>query len=110
MVSDDAVGIFETWGGKKGIVRTASYKRAEWLQSESTWGRYMHMNREGAEAARVAEKFRNAEPPAVLVSPSYGTGHDFPNYECEWIWIPKLPFPDRSDPVMIARMQDDPDY
>lgn len=99
--------IFAKWGHRKGIVHSASYRRAEWLQSMSSWGRHMLINERG-EASDMVERYRTAKPPSVLVSPSYTTGFDLGM--AEWIWIPKLPFPDRSDPIVLAREEDDPDY
>jgi Rad3-related DNA helicase len=101
--------IFKEWGHLKGLAHTASYTRARWLESRCSWGRHMFINERG-EASQNAQKFRKAKAPAVLVSPSYTVGIDLANEQCDWIWIPKLPFPDRSDPVIIARCQDDEDY
>ena len=101
--------IFAEWGAYKGLTHSQSYTRAQWLQSRCSWGRHMHINERG-DATGTLERFLRADPPAVLVSPSYTTGTDLANDACRWIWIPKLPFPDRSDPLMVARMQDDEDY
>ena len=101
--------IFREWKQYKGLVHSASYQRAEWLQSKCDWGRYMYINDRG-EATKSLDRFIAADTPAALVSPSYSTGTDLPDDLCRWIWIPKLPFPDRSDPIMQARIQDDPDY
>jgi Rad3-related DNA helicase len=102
--------IFNTWGKKyKGLVHSQSYTRAAWLQSKCAWGRHMMINERG-DATGTLERFLAAEPPAVLVSPSYTTGTDLADEACRWIWIPKLPFPDRSDPLVIARMEDDDEY
>jgi len=101
--------LFAAWGRHKGLVHSQSYKRAEWLQTRCEWGRHMFINRPG-EATDNLARFAAAHPPAVLVSPSYSTGTDLPNELCRWIWIPKLPFPDRSDPLVLARKQDDPEY
>jgi len=101
--------IGEEWGHKKGLIHTPSYKLAEWLQSMSPWGRHMLINERG-EAGTMLERFKKSKPPSILVSPSYTTGADLPDSDCEWIWVPKLPYPDRSDPVVLARCEDDPDY
>ena len=102
--------IYDEWAPHaKGIVHTASYKRAEWLATNSRWGKSMMINKPG-EAADTADRFREAAPPAILVSPSYGTGWDFPDSECEWMHIIKLPFADRSDPVVRARADQDHEW
>lgn len=103
--------IYDVWAPKhKGIVHTASYYRAEWLQANSKWGRHMLLNKRGESATEMAERFRKSEPPCLLVSPSYTAGYDFADSACEFQHIIKLPFPDRSDPVMVARIDSDPDY
>ena len=66
--------IWQKWQGYKGLVHTASYRRAEWLQAASTWGRWMVLNQKGESATDAAERFKRMEPPATLVSPSYSTG------------------------------------
>ncbi len=99
--------IYQVWSPRfKGIVHTPSYKLAEQLQGATEFGRWMMINPRGDSAA-TAKRFREAKAPAILVSPSYGTGFDFPSEQCEWIHIPKLPFPDRSDPVVVARSETD---
>ena len=101
--------IYDEWAPRhKGMVYTASYPRAEALRERSKWGHHMILNKRGEDAAQVADRFRKASAPAILVSPSYGTGYDFPDEECRWVHVFKLPFPDRSDPVVVARCESDP--
>lgn len=88
---------------RKTLVQTASYDRARAVQAKSEFGRYMILNRGAAEASESAEKFRKADAPAILVSPSYGTGWDFKGAHCEFNVILKVPFSDRSQPITIAR-------
>ncbi len=107
---DRANEIYDEWApNHKGLVCTPSYKLAYWLRDNTRWGKYMMINERG-EAGEMAERFRQAKPPAILVSPSYGTGWDFKGEQCEWIHVPKLPFPDKSDPVIQARCEMDEEY
>lgn len=101
--------ILDEWGHLKGIIHTASYQRAEWLQMKSRYGRYMILNEPG-EATDAAKRFKESEAPSLLVSPSYTTGFDFPDSECEFQIIIKLPYADRSDPVTQARSESDEQY
>lgn len=111
--------IYDAWApGHKGVVHTHSYPRMEKWQRESRWGRCMITNQSG-EAEAKAERFKKSKAPAILIGPSYATGFDFPGCgsaegvvypTCEWIHIPKMPYPDKSDPVVIARCEDDPNY
>ena len=108
--------IYDEWAPHwKGLVQTASYRRAEWLQSQSKYGRYMLLNKRGESAGEMLEKFKAApEPrdtgkPVILVSPSYTTGYDIP-MDQSWQHVLKMPFADRSDPVVQARCESDPDW
>jgi len=56
------------------------------------------------------EGFKACRAPAILVSPSVSTGHDFPGHLCEWIIISKIPFPNHTTEVMKARLARMPCY
>lgn len=104
--------LYDEWAPKTNIlVQSASYKRAEWLAQNSRWGRHMIINKSG-EAREAAERFQASPPPCLLVSPSYNAGWDLPPKEGTWglTHVLKLPFPDRSDPVVRARAESDPDW
>lgn len=95
---------------RRTMVQTASYPRAQQVQMLSRYGRYMILNKDAGEASAKAEQFKKAKPPAILVSPSYSTGWDFAGSACEFNVILKLPFSDRSDPVVEARAEVDDEY
>lgn len=101
--------IYDEWREYKGIVHTTSYQNAEWYQANCKWGRHMVLSKPG-EQGIAAEKYKLARAPCLLVSPSFTTGWDFPEEDCGFQHIPKLPFPDRSDPVLLARVEDDDSY
>jgi Rad3-related DNA helicase len=65
---------------------------------------------ESEEASAVVERFRNSKSPAILVSPSFGTGWDFPGFDCEWQIITNIPFPPMISKVMKRRKELDPGY
>ena len=102
--------ILEEWQGHRGMVCTSSYKLAEWIQGKSRFGRWMILNKPGESADAVAERYRKTPPPAFLVSPSYGTGFDFADEACEFVVVFKLPYADRSDPIIQTRCETDPDW
>lgn len=105
--------IIESRRGRKGIVHTVSYVRQQYLLAHSRHAGIMMVNGSGAEsegAAVVVERFKKANPPAVLVSPSFSTGWDFPGSQCEWMVIAKLPYPDGRSKVMAARKERQPQY
>jgi Rad3-related DNA helicase len=101
--------IYGEWGHLKGIVHTPSYRLAERLQADTNFGRNMILSKPG-EAVKAAEEFRMSTTKNILVSPSFAEGWDFPAAECEWIHIPKLPFPDKSDPIVQTRIETDREW
>jgi Rad3-related DNA helicase len=68
-----------------------------------------HSNRLGEHETAV-KNFRRAAAPKVLISPSVGTGYDFPFEDCEYQIISKVPYPDTRNPLVKARCSTDPDY
>lgn len=95
---------------RKGLVLTVSYERAKLLLSRSRF-RDIMMSHYRGNVTEVVERFREATPPAVLVSPSVTTGFDFPMQDqAQYIIIGKIPYPDTSGAVMKARREDDRDW
>lgn len=98
---------------RKGIIHTVSYERQAFLMQHSKFAKLMMGNTSDPNspaAAKVVVDFKAAKPPAILVSPSFSTGWDFPFTECEWQIISKLPFPDGQSKVMKKRAERDPLY
>lgn len=99
--------------GRKGIIHTVSYARQRTLLERSRFSRYMVANSndpDSEDAAKIVEKFRSAPAPAILVSPSFGTGWDFPGFDCEWQILTNIPFPPMQSKVMKRRKEIDPSY
>ncbi len=94
---------------RKGIVHTTSYDRRNLVLTYSEHRAIMLFN-DGTNTRTTVEKFRNAAPPCVLVSPSLTTGWDLPFEECEYSIIGKIPFPDTRSPITKARTEQDADY
>jgi Rad3-related DNA helicase len=61
-------------------------------------------------ARDTIRRFRESDPPMILVSPSVGTGYDFPYDAARWQIIAKIPFPDGRGRVMEARTAGDRTY
>lgn len=103
--------------GRKGIIDTVSYARQQIYLKHSTWvekeNGLFHANNsndpESGRAQDVYERFLKLDR-GVLVSPSFGTGWDFPDEQCRWFVIVKVPFPDSRGKVMQARMERDERY
>jgi Rad3-related DNA helicase len=95
---------------RKGIIDPISFaRRDEVLKASRHVGRMM-TNQRGENITAVLEAFRAAGPGTVLVSPSVGTGYDFPGRECEYQFICKIPFPDGRAKIQQARQADDKEY
>jgi Rad3-related DNA helicase len=97
---------------RKGIIHTVSYGRKDLVVERSRFAEYMISHRT-SDAIDQADYFRSSSPPAILLSPSMGTGYDFPGEQCEFQIICKVPYPDKRSRVMAARCDSktgDPDY
>jgi len=94
---------------RKGIVFPVSYARAKIIRHLSAFWEIMHFHDKGSTEQVVAE-FKAATAPAVLVSPTVTTGWNFEDDSCRYIVIGKMPFPDISNKVIIARVAEDKDW
>lgn len=94
---------------RKGIIHTVSYDRRNRITNVSDYSRYFHTH-QSRDILRLLEKFKSANSPAILCSPSVVTGWDFPYDQCEYQIIGKVPFPDARRAVDKARREKDPDY
>jgi len=99
---------------RKGIIHTVSYKRADYLRRYSEFSSRFILNNDPMfrNTAEAVQHFRELKPStgAIMVSPSVGTGFDFPGDDCRYQIIAKVPFPDSRSPVMQARQERDADY
>jgi len=94
---------------KKGLVFTVSYARAKLLRENSRYKDQIFVH-DTKNVREVVDKFKAAPAPAVLVSPSVTTGWDFPQEECEYIVVGKVPYPDTRGALIRARMADNRDW
>jgi ATP-dependent DNA helicase DinG len=93
---------------RKGIIHTVSYARRDMVMRSKYSGVMMTHGRADTEIA--VEEFKGASSPAILVSPTMATGWDFPDDECRWQIIVKLPYPDTRGAIMKAMIEGDPSY
>jgi ATP-dependent DNA helicase DinG len=95
--------------GWKGIIHTVSYQRMKELLASSDHRDIMitHDTAGTREAIRI---FKASTGPAILVSPSIVTGYDFPDDECRYQIIGKVPLPDMRGAIMQARNEFDKEY
>lgn len=95
---------------RKGIVHAVSYARAKLLVENSAHRQFMMINEPRTTQTTIA-KFKAAPAPAILVSPSIGTGFDFPYTDAEYCVIVKIPFASvKENPVLKARSESDKSY
>lgn len=94
---------------RKGLVETVSFLKQTAALEASRHRGSMLLNRKGEPASKVLDAYRRSGPGAILVSPSFGTGHSFEMKECEWIFVCKVPFPHQTK-IVKARTVADPEY
>ena len=94
---------------KKGIIHTVSYDRCKRVMNISNNNQYM-VTHDTKGTRDAVERFKRRSEPCILVSPSMVTGWDFPDDQCRWQILGKIPFPDARSKVMQARAKIDPDY
>jgi hypothetical protein len=94
---------------RKGIIHAVSYSRARDIVSRSKYSDAM-MTHSTHDARQVIDEFKRADAPAILVSPAVETGFDFPDSECRWQVVTKVPFVDGRSALIKARKSDDANY
>jgi Rad3-related DNA helicase len=94
---------------RKGIIFTVSYKRRDFLMTESRHGAIMVSHSTG-DVIQAVDQFKRASAPRILVSPSVTSGYDFPGRQCDYIIIGKVPYPDTTPKSVRARQEEDPEW
>ncbi len=93
----------------KGIIHAVSYTRALMIKERSKHSDIMIVH-DKRDLRSTVERFKAMAGPAVLISPSVGTGYDFPGDNCRFQIVAKLPFIDNRPAIVQARMKIDRDY
>jgi Rad3-related DNA helicase len=94
---------------RKGILFPVSYERRNLFMAHTRHSNLV-FSHTPEDVVQVVNRFKTAPAPALLVSPTVTSGWDFPGLECEYIIVGKIPFADTRNPVIKARMEDDPDW
>lgn len=94
--------------GRNGIIHCVSYARMERIKMMSKYRRHFITNSDSTQTQEAIERFRRNG--GILLSPSVTTGEDFPDDQCRFIIVAKLPFGDPRNPIAMRRSEDDPDY
>lgn len=102
---------------RKGIIHTVSYARQALLLKYSRYASLMVASSPSyatgsstSSANMTLQRFRMSPTPCILVGPNWSTGINLPLKECEYSIVPKMPFADITDPLHVARSEDNPDY
>ena len=93
---------------EKGIVHCVSYDLARALKKASNYPSLIIDHAPGGRDEAI-EKFKQAPPGRVLLSPSIVQGIDLPYDLCRWQLIAKVPFINLGDKVEKARAQQLPE-
>lgn len=102
---------------RKGLIHTVSYARQNFLLKHSKFASLMVASSPSAartgstsSANTTLQKFQISQSPSILIGPNWSTGIDLPYKQAQYTIIPKMPFPDMTDPLLAARAEDHPDY
>ncbi len=95
---------------RKGIIHTISWARKQEVLNCTQYSEQMISNLKGESVTKVIEDFRKSPAGTILVSPSVGTGYDFPGSDCEYQIILKVPFQDGRSKIVKARQEADKEY
>lgn len=94
----------------KGIGHTVSYKLGQTLHDKSGEQARLRLHGSGTTASSVVKTFKLSPSPDVLLSPAIDTGVDFPDDECRFQLVFRLPFPSTQSKIVQARAHYDKDY
>jgi len=95
--------------GHKGIIHTVSYDRAKRIYAGSEHKANMLIHTKD-DKDDIIRKFKESDKPVVLLSPSILEGEDFPNDECRYVIIPKVPYLSLGDEVVRERIKIEPEW
>lgn len=93
----------EGYDGYKGLIHSYSYEITRKITSLSIHSKRMVWHTDTRGRAEALKRFKESDEPLVLVSPSMEQAIDLPGDECEFILIPKLPWPYLGTKVMQKR-------
>ena len=102
--------IVEKQGDRKGILFTVSYPRSELFYRLSGLPRSTLVTHHRRNTLERVEYFKKSRGPKLLVSPSVTSGWDFPDTECEYIIIGKVPFVTATGELTKARQKEDKEW
>ena len=98
--------IIEDHPGQKGLVHCVSYAVADAIRKGASKDVSRRLvSHTASDRLEVYDAFRVGAPDGVLLSPSMKEGVSLEDEQCEFIVIPKMPYPYLGSPQIKARMQ-----
>ena len=94
---------------RKGLIHTVSYERRNFVMAQSEYSKFM-VSHDTGDIIRSITRFKKADPPLIMVSPSMTTGVDLPYDDCRYQIIGKVPYPDMRNKIVKARLTEDSEY
>lgn len=96
---------------EKGLIHVNSYRQVEMLRTAlalngATPPILYHSGQKRDDRAALFQKFRVEPGPLWLLSPSIREGEDFPYDQARVNIVCKIPWSDKSDPIVAARAED----
>jgi Rad3-related DNA helicase len=103
--------IISKWKKFKGVIHCRSYAYQELLLERSKFSSLMLAPnpRKGLTVADAIADFKNLQT-GILISPSVEEGYNFPDSDCRWQIILKVPFLDSRTPLMAERKKTNKRY
>jgi ATP-dependent DNA helicase DinG len=97
--------------GQKGIIHCVSYDRQKDIYRLSGERERLKWHNSWA-TEKTIQEFKEAPESSgmVLISPAVVAGYDFPDEQCRFIIVAKLPMQDTRSKIMKARLEEDADY
>jgi Rad3-related DNA helicase len=92
---------------RKGIIHVTSYRYAKMIVEYSRHRNLMFVSTGARKNKELVELFKRAKAPAILVGPAFTTGYDFPDEQCQYQIIGKLPFPNIGDTFLQEKAKHD---
>jgi ATP-dependent DNA helicase DinG len=103
--------VLRRWPNSKGIIHCTSYLRQKDIQRLSRERDRLLWHHSGNTQARIEQfKMLPADSGAVFLSPAVTTGYSFPDDECRFQIVAKIPMIDTRSKIMKARISADPEY
>jgi len=96
--------IIEEHKGEKGVIHTVSYSRAAYLMRNSRHQARLFSYGAAASRNKALDHFKKSEDDLVLVASSMDRGVDLPNELCRFQIICKVPWPNKGDRQVAARL------